>query len=390
MGIDWEEILGAEGDEIQDAYDKQVNKMEEYLTELEKSSIENVERNKVKIDFEEKMEIATRVRAEKQRKKFNGELLIENIPKHRRPELEKATVVKREEYITHSGRHSRNRSALVEENQGEKRVRFDRINYVRGNILRKNRDKTLYLIENVTKNKIFIVTNKEEKLVFPITEEFKEKKSNKFFQLTEKEQKFILDLEKKTESEYNANTFDEHQFYINWAKRNKGMALEDKDDVVNLTEERLLNKKNIKKDSKIFELIKCGNYNNHVLEYIHSLSGIAICQYLVEEVEGFMDALFTLAVNYGYDFGADIAQKIEENYKVYNSSINASYENWDVYAIFSYKVLNNTDDCTLLYTKEALARVLKYVAIKINRYSAQRMIANLIKNEKVKELENIL
>lgn len=54
MGIDWEEILGAEGDEIQDAYDKQVNKMEEYLTELGKNSIDNVERNKVKIDFEEK------------------------------------------------------------------------------------------------------------------------------------------------------------------------------------------------------------------------------------------------------------------------------------------------------------------------------------------------
>ena len=390
MRINQEKRLGAESDKIQSAYDKEVIKVKEYLDELEKSSIENVERNKVKIDFEEKMEIATRVRAEKQRKKFNRELSIENIPKHRRPELEKTTVVKREEYITHSGRYSRNRCALVQENQGEKRVRFDRINYVRGNILRKKRDKTFYLIEKVTKNEICTVKNKGEKLVFPITEEFKKKNSNLFFQLSEKQQKFILDLEKSTESEYNANTYDENTFYINWAKNNKGMRLEDKVDVVDFAEERLLNKKNIETNKNIFELIKSGNYNSQVLEYIHSLSGIAICQYLVEEVEGFMDALFTLAVNYGYDFGADIAQKIEENYKVYNRAINASYENWDVYAIFSFKVLNNADECTLLYTKEALARVLKYVATKINRYSAQHMIVNLVNNEKVKELENIL
>ena len=62
MRINQEKRLGAESDKIQSAYDKEVIKVKEYLDELEKSSIENVERNKVKIDFEEKMEKATRER----------------------------------------------------------------------------------------------------------------------------------------------------------------------------------------------------------------------------------------------------------------------------------------------------------------------------------------
>ena len=127
---------------------------------------------------------------------------------------------------------------------------------------------------------------------------------------------------------------------------------------------------------QIFKEIKKDNLNNDVETFLYELSGEDICKYLVERKEGFPNALLHI-MKKNESRAFVIIKSIEENYQNYIWKIRGDYISWDSYAEFCYSVLN-TDNPEYSYSvKEIAARILKYIARDINRFSSQDMINQL-------------
>ena len=127
---------------------------------------------------------------------------------------------------------------------------------------------------------------------------------------------------------------------------------------------------------EIFKEIKKDNLNNDVETFLYELSGEDICKYLVERKEGFPNALLHI-MKKNESRAFVIIKSIEENYQNYIWKIRGDYISWDSYAEFCYSVLN-TDNPEYSYSvKEIAARILKYIARDINRFSSQDMINQL-------------
>ena len=234
--------------------------------------------------------------------------------------------------------------------------------FTRGNILRKSGDKTLYLVEKATKEYLFVVTNTGERQIFSTKENFRRPQGNNFSQSTLSQQSKIIFLEKNTDSEYNANTNPERNFYISWAESQNEKSVE----------------KKIIHDEEILICIKNREINDKVLEYLYYLTGEEICQCLADNLEGFIDALFMLSVTYGDEFGMEIVNKIEDTYQTFNPKISDAGDYWDNYALFSYYVLRYADNKKVRsFMLDAAARMLKYVAVNKDSKVAKKHIESL-------------
>ena len=127
---------------------------------------------------------------------------------------------------------------------------------------------------------------------------------------------------------------------------------------------------------KIFEEIKKGNLTTEVEEFIYGLSGDDLCKYLVERREGFSIAVLTMMKN-DESKAFDIIRSIEENYQNYIWKISGGYIAWDPFGKLGYSALNENNPEYSYSVKEVAARILRYVAKDINRFSAQDMIREL-------------
>lgn len=245
--------------------------------------------------------------------------------------------------------------------------------FTRGNILRKRGDKTLYLIEKATKEYLFVVTDTGERKIFSTKEYFRRPQGNNFSQSTPSQQSYISFLEKNTDSEYNANTNPERQFYISWAKNQNEKSVE----------------KIVIHDENILNSMEIGDYNDNVLEYIYYLTDKEICQCLAERIEGFIGALLTLVIKYGDFFGVEILKKIEETYKTYTPKNIENNDFWKNYALFMFHVINLSDKNTILYTKVAASRILNFAAKYKKCDFAKECIDKLKRDGKLKNIESI-
>jgi len=127
---------------------------------------------------------------------------------------------------------------------------------------------------------------------------------------------------------------------------------------------------------KIFEEIKQGNITTEVKEFIYGLSGEYICKYLVEGESGFSSAILAAMKNNELK-AFNIIRSIEVNYQNYILGINGGYTAWDPFGELCYSVLNEHNPEFSYSVKEVAARILRYVAKDINRFSAQDMIREL-------------
>jgi hypothetical protein len=150
---------------------------------------------------------------------------------------------------------------------------------------------------------------------------------------------------------------------------------------------RVSKDKNYKK--MIFEEIKQEKLIHDVEEFLYGLSGKEICKYLVERREGFFSILQNF-MRRDDENALRIMESVESNYQDYIWSIKGSYEDWDPYAEFCYGILNEENPEFSYCVKEIAARILKYVARIICRYSAEDLIQNLIGKDIDPMIEEIL
>ncbi|HEL1371764.1 TPA: protein kinase, partial [Streptococcus equi subsp. zooepidemicus] len=120
----------------------------------------------------------------------------------------------------------------------------------------------------------------------------------------------------------------------------------------------------------IWEKIDRGVFDNDIENYIYEMSAKDLCQACINKRNIFINCLLSFMklddthANY-------IVQTIHSNYEQYLKQ----FEDADPFATLSYRVLSGNFSFTV---NEVAARILKYVAHVVNRFSAKRMIDSLV------------
>lgn len=140
-------------------------------------------------------------------------------------------------------------------------------------------------------------------------------------------------------------------------------------------------------DSKNYERIqkKISNliFDDEVESYIYGLSSEKLCKQMLDDHMGFQNILISFM-----ELDDKHAKLIIENVKSgFNAVCEGSFSANDVFATFSYKIIREEFSYTV---KEISANVLNYVAYDVNRFSAQRLIDNLLVEGVEPMIEDIL
>ncbi len=112
-------------------------------------------------------------------------------------------------------------------------------------------------------------------------------------------------------------------------------------------------------------------YDDDVESYILDMNAEAICRELLSKRKGFSEMLIRF-MKTSEEHAQHIIQSIEGTFR---NACGRSFEAHDVFAYFADKVL--LDNFSFV-VKETAATILRYVAWDVNRFSAQRLITNLI------------
>ena len=116
---------------------------------------------------------------------------------------------------------------------------------------------------------------------------------------------------------------------------------------------------------------------------LYNLSAVDITQKLRGVKDGFSSALLRF-MDIDSQHAQYIIQSIDNSYQ---SVCGRSYESYDVYASFSYEVLQRNYEFVV---KEIAANILRYVAWDVNRFNAQHMVKSLVSSGIDPMLEDIL
>lgn len=132
-------------------------------------------------------------------------------------------------------------------------------------------------------------------------------------------------------------------------------------------------------DEKILHKI----FDGDVESYIYDLSAEKISSALHSRKSGFSDTL--LAFMRLDDLHAlHIIQSIDKSYQ---EVCGCSFEAYDPFATFAYRVLK---DSFPFVVKETAANILRFVATDVNRFSAQRLVEELKEDGLEPMIEDIL
>ena len=134
---------------------------------------------------------------------------------------------------------------------------------------------------------------------------------------------------------------------------------------------------------RIEDKIKRNFFDDEIENYIYNLSAVDITQKLRGVKDGFSSALLRF-MDIDSQHAQYIIQSIDNSYQ---SVCGRSYESYDVYASFSYEVLQRNYEFVV---KEIAANILRYVAWDVNRFNAQHMVKSLVSSGIDPMLEDIL
>lgn len=110
--------------------------------------------------------------------------------------------------------------------------------------------------------------------------------------------------------------------------------------------------------------------DEEVENYIYEMSGSDICKLLLAELQGFSSVLIKfMALDSNH--ASYIIQSIESNYK---EVCGKTFKAYDPFAHFAYVVLNSNFPFVI---NELAAYILRFVAVDVNRFSAQGLVDNL-------------
>ena len=133
----------------------------------------------------------------------------------------------------------------------------------------------------------------------------------------------------------------------------------------------------------ILDKIQRHVFDDDVESYILDMNAETVCKELLSKREGFSDILIAF-MKTSDEHAQHIIQSIEGSFR---DVCGRSFEANDVFAYFANKVLK---DGFSFVVKEIAATILRYVAWDVNRFSAQRLIENLIDTGIEPMLEDML
>lgn len=134
---------------------------------------------------------------------------------------------------------------------------------------------------------------------------------------------------------------------------------------------------------RIDEKIRNKVLDDEIESYIYNLSGEEIVNEIQSYTNGFSDVIFKF-MNIDDTHAEFIIQNIDKNYK---DVCGMSFESYDVYSAFAKKVILGKFS---FIVKEIAANILRYIAWDVNRFSAQYMVDDVIKEGIEPMLEDII
>ena len=132
----------------------------------------------------------------------------------------------------------------------------------------------------------------------------------------------------------------------------------------------------------IWEKIGHGVFDDDIENYIYEMPARELCQSCIKKSDIFIESLMVF-MKLDDTHAIYIIQTIHSNYEQYLKR----FEDADSFASLSYRVLKGQFSFNV---NEVAAQILHYVAYEVGRFSAQRMIDNLIENGIEPMIESIL
>lgn len=127
-------------------------------------------------------------------------------------------------------------------------------------------------------------------------------------------------------------------------------------------------------------------FDSSVEEFLYNQSAEKLCRKLIKHTEGYQEALLTF-MKIDAKHSMHIIQLISKEYEEIAGN---RFESYDVFAYFALKVLSDSEATFPFLVKEIAAKILKQVAFEVNRFNAQRMIDNLLRDGLEPMIEDIL
>lgn len=127
---------------------------------------------------------------------------------------------------------------------------------------------------------------------------------------------------------------------------------------------------NAQNEQVVFQKIAGGIMDDAIETYIYELTADKISRFICEEKKGFTDVLLKFM-----DIDDTHAQHIIQSVgRSYWEICGRSFEAYDPFAYLSYRVLLGEYSFVV---KETAANILRYIAIDVNRFSAQRLVSDI-------------
>ena len=128
--------------------------------------------------------------------------------------------------------------------------------------------------------------------------------------------------------------------------------------------------KDAKNEQVISEKISIGTMDDSVESYIYELTAERISKFLHDAKPGFSDVLLKF-MDIDETHAQHIIQCVDRSYQ---DVCGRSFEAYDPFATFAYKVMRKNYSFVV---KETAANILRYVAVSVNRFYAQRLVSEI-------------
>ena len=127
---------------------------------------------------------------------------------------------------------------------------------------------------------------------------------------------------------------------------------------------------NAQNEQTVLQKIEARTMDDSIETFIYELTADKISKYICERQTGFTDALLKF-MDIDDIHAQHIIQSVDRSYQ---DICGRSFEAYDPFAYLAYKVLRGSYSFVV---KETAANILRYVAVDVNRFSAQRLVSDI-------------
>lgn len=127
---------------------------------------------------------------------------------------------------------------------------------------------------------------------------------------------------------------------------------------------------NAQNEQAVFQKIAMRTIDDSIETFIYELTADRISKYLLEQKTGFSDVLLKF-MDIDDAHAQHIIQSIDRSYR---DTCGRSFEAYDPFAYFAYRILKGSYSFVV---KETAANILRFVAVDVNRFSAQRLVSDI-------------